>query len=51
MLLKGWWSRMVSMLNFTSSDVMGRPSWNSAPLRSVSDTLRLSADSSNFSAR
>ncbi len=51
MLLKGWWSRMVSIENFRSSDVIGFPSWNTASLRSVSDTLRLSLDSSHFSAR
>ena len=51
MLLKGWWSRIVSIENFRSSAVIGLPSWKTASLRSVSDMLRLSGDRSHFSAR
>ena len=51
MVVKGWLALMAMMEKATSSEVMGLPSWNTAPLRRFSVSDLPSAASDHFSAR
>ena len=51
MALKGWLALIAMMENATSSEVIGVPSWNLAPLTRCRVRLRPSGAISHFSAR